>query len=128
VFLNKQIEKYQKTIKQSTHRNAKHITPILKKFNMSRPPRRNITTGRLGYKTPKSHPKTVSESVGGSPDDVCPPTGDRQLSCTPATSHQAAEVGISVIKGCSLHQGFYVSTRYYWRWNCISKLTIPTFF
>jgi len=41
--------------------------------------------GRFGYKIQKSHP-SVSQSVGGSPSDVCLPTGDRQLLRTPATS------------------------------------------
>jgi len=57
VFLSKQTEKYREAIKQSMHRNAKYNTQILKKFNMGRPLRRNITTERFGYKTQKLRPR-----------------------------------------------------------------------
>jgi len=112
VFLSKQIKKYRRAIKQSMHKNAKHNTRILKKFNMSLQARGNITTRWLGYKTQKLHHR-VSESVGRSADDVCLPTGNKQLSRTSTMSQQAAEVGISGIKGCSLHQDFHVTTRNY---------------
>jgi len=108
----------EQTIKQ--HRNVKHVTPILKTFNTSRPPRRDITAGRLGYKTQKSHPR-VSQSVDHHRMTSVSPRGT-------LSSHRAAKVGISGIKGCSLHQDFYVSTRHYWRSRCGSKLTVPTLF
>jgi len=71
VFLIKQIEKYQKIINPVDHdnynqykKNAMHNTPILMKFNMGRPPRRNNMNGRLGYNTQKLHPSARQSADG----------------------------------------------------------------
>jgi len=39
--------------------------PILMKFNISQPPRRNNMTGQLGYKTQKLHPRADQSGQSG---------------------------------------------------------------
>jgi len=115
---------------------------------MSRPKCRNNLVGRLGYKTQKLYPSADQSlarlSIGRSPvlgtaswwdtSWRLSPHGDRQLSslteceCTPATSHQLAEIGILRFKSCSLHKDFCVLTRFYRRWIRISEPFLSYFY